>query len=135
MDTVDNIRKTLETHLGDTIGIPSVAYENVPFDKTATTEYVNSNLIITSRRPSARGPNPLMRYQGIFQMDVCVPLFQGSGGALGYVGVLLERFNGSTDILGVSQTVSIEYSEPADPYKQDPFYRYPVQVAWYAYGQ
>jgi hypothetical protein len=134
MPIIDDIRKALETHVSGAVGVPSIAYENAKFDKTAASEYVECSTVITSRRPSARGPNPLMRYQGLFQMTICVAVDEGTGDVSRYADILLSRFDGSTDITATSQAVSIEYSEPGDPYDRDPFYCYPVQVAWYAYG-
>ncbi len=134
MAIIDDIRVALETHLAATTGIPDVAYENVRFDKEAVTEYIECTNTITSRRPSVRGPNPLMRYQGLLQMTLCVPVNQGTGVVARYADTLLARFDGSSDLTATSQAVSIEYSELGDGYDRDPFYCLPVQVAWYAYG-
>lgn len=135
MPIMDDIRNALEVHLSGTSGIPSlIGYENARVSKDATDEQIQTHLIPTSRRPAVRGPNPQMRYQGLYEMTVCVPVNTGSGTALGYVDTLLSRFDGSTDIAGSSVTVSIEYAEVGDPYDRDPFYCIPVQVAWYVYS-
>ena len=86
-------------------------------------------------RPAVRGPNPSKRYQGLYVMTVCVPEAKGAGAALDLADSLLARFAGSSDIVGVAATVSIEYSEAQTGYMEPPFYCLPVAVAWYAYAQ
>jgi hypothetical protein len=134
MSIVNDIRATLDGALNAASSLPDIAFEEVPFEQNAGTPHLRVKFFLTSRRPAVRGPNPQHRYQGLYQITVAVPSDRGTGEALDYVDLLLTEFDGSSDISG-TPTVSIEYAETGTPFKDDPFYCIPVQIAWYAYGQ
>lgn len=135
MAITETIRSTLETHLSGTSSIPSIIeYLNVKTAKDATDEHVRTKLYITSRVPAVRGPNPQMRYQGLYVATVCVPVGKGSKSALDYVDTLLARFDGSTNIVGASLTISVERAEVGIPYEEGAFYCVPVEITWYVYS-
>lgn len=135
MPIINDIRATLDTALSATSDIPAIAFENAPFEQNAGTPYLRTAFFLTSRRPAVRGPNPQHRYQGLYQITVCVPSDQGTGDAFEIADLLMTEFDGSTDVVGSNTTVSIEYSELGAVFYDDPFYCVPVQVAWYVYAQ
>lgn len=134
MPIVNDIRATLDTALAAVSNLPDLAFENAPFEQNAGTPHLRTAFFLTSRRPAVRGPNPQHRYQGLYQVTVCVSADQGTGSALEYADLLLTEFDGSSDIEG-TVTVSVEYAELGSPFFDDPFYCVPVQIAWYVYAQ
>jgi len=135
MPIVNDIRATLDTALNDASSLPSIAFENAPFEQLADTPHLRTSFFLTSRRPAVRGPNPQHRYQGLYQVTVAVPTDTGTGDALDYADLIMTEFDGSTDIIGSEVTVSIEYAELGTPVFSEPFYLVPVQIAWYVYAQ
>lgn len=159
MTIINDIRACLDTHLSGTVGIPTIARQNVPFEPTTGTSYVKADLIPTSRRPSVRGLNPQQRYDGLYSLLICTPEAMGSGAGYEFADLLLDRFNATTDIiytnptdailqenndnllledtglllLGSPTIVSIDYSEVRTSFLDSPFYCTPVTVAWYTY--
>ena len=134
MPIVNDIRATLDTELSGVSGLPSIAYENAPFDQEAGNDHLRVAFFLTSRRPAVRGPNPQHRYEGLYQVTVAVPSDTGTGDALDYADLIMTAFDGSSDIEGASVTVSIEYAELGTPVFDEPFYLLPVQIAWYVYS-
>jgi len=134
MAIYDDIREALDSELAAQSGLPTIFFENVPSEASSPTAYLSTRMFFTSRRPSVRGPNPQMRYEGIYRIIVCVPKRSGTGDALGYAETLTTAFDGSTDIEGANQTVSIDFTELASPFEQEPYWCLPVDVNWYTYG-
>jgi hypothetical protein len=134
MPILNDIRATLDTALNAASGLPSIAFENAPFDQVAGTPHLRTQFFLTSRRPAVRGPNPQHRYQGLYQVTVAVPSDTGTGTALEYADLILTEFDGSSDVVGADVTVSIEYAETGTQVFDEPFYLLPVQIAWYVYA-
>lgn len=135
MPIVNDIRATLDTALNAASELPTIAFENAPFEQNAGTPHLRVAFFLTSRRPAVRGPNPQHRYQGLYQVTVAVPSDRGTGDALDYADLIMTEFDGSSDVVGSEVTVSIEYSELGTPVFSEPFYLVPVQIAWYVYAQ
>ena len=134
MTVTNSIREALDSHLAATQNIPIVVYENTPYDQIPDTPHIRVQFLPTSRRPAVRGPNPQNRHQGLYTMTVCIPVEYGTGTGLEIADTLMERFNGSTDVVGMDLTVSLEYSEAEGSFEDEPFYCTPVQVGWYVYN-
>lgn len=160
MTTINDIRACLDTHLTNTVGIPAIARQNVPFEPTTGTAFIKADFIPTSRRPAVRGLNPQQRYDGLYSILICTPEGLGSGAGYDIADILLERFNATTDItytnpfdgilqentddllkednfrllLGTPTIVSIDFSEVRTSFLDSPFYCTPLTVAWYCYN-
>ena len=131
-----DIRAALEVHLSNKQGLPSIAYENVPFSPTTGQSYIQCRYIPTLRRPAVRGLNPQQRYDGVFQMLVYSPEGTGPATAEGYVETLLEAFEATTKINYTGSetiTVSIDYAERQQGFLDTPWYYIPVDIGWYTY--
>ena len=133
MPITNDIRAALDSKLASLSGLPPVVFTNQDFDENAGDDYISVSFSLTSRRPAVRGPNPQMRYQGLYTVTVCVPTDIGAGRAIGHVDKIMGAFDGSTDVVGPSKTVSIEYAEPGAAFYRGAFYCMPVQIAWYIY--
>jgi len=134
MPIMNDIRATLDTALAAVSGLPSIAFENAPFDQVAGTPHLRTSLFLTSRRPAVRGPNPQHRYQGLYQVTIAIPTDKGTGSAFDYADLIMTNFDGSSDIIGSDVTVSIEYAELGAQVFDEPFFILPVQIAWYVYA-
>lgn len=134
MPILNDIRATLDSALANLSGLPNIAFENAPFEQVAGQPHLRTALFLTSRRPAVRGPNPQMRYQGLYQITVAVPTDRGTGDAFDYADLILTEFDGSTDVIGSDVTVSIEYAELGGQVFDEPFFLLPVQIAWYVYA-
>lgn len=134
MAILDDIREAFDSALAGASGLPSVVYENTPSAVDSDDTFLTTQLFFTSRRPAVRGPSPQMRYQGLYRVTVCVPQRAGTGAALTTAEAIMALFDGSTDIVGAQVTVSIEYAEMAPTFEDEPFYCFPVDIAWYIYA-
>jgi len=134
MTVTNSIREALDSHLAATPDIPRVVFENTPYEQIPDTPHIRVQFFPTSRRPAVRGPTPQHRHQGLYSMTVCVPVEYGTGAGLEIVDRLMQRFNGSTNVVGVDLIVSVEYSEAEGSFEEEPFYCTPVRVGWYVYN-
>lgn len=131
----DDIREALEVKLSNTSNLPSqIAWENVKFSPTTGTAYLETRLVPTTRRPSVRGLNPQMRYDGFLRILVYVPENEGPATADGYANTLIEAFEATTDLSANGTFVSIDYAERAQGITQSPWYYIPVEIGWYTYA-
>jgi len=128
------IRATLEKRLADTIGVPSIAWENVNFTPTTGTPYIKPMFQPTSRRPAVMGLNPQQRIQGIFTILCYYPENAGPGASQSLVDTLVDRFDATTDVTLSGTTVSLDYAEQNPSYSNAPWYVTPVTVGWYIYN-
>jgi len=133
MTIINDIRACLDTHLSGTVGIPSIARQNVPFEPTTGTPFVKADLVPTSRRPAVRGLNPQQRYDGLYSLLICTPEGLGPGAGYDIADLLLDRFNATTDISNAGLIISVDYSEVRTSFLDSPFYCIPVTVGWYVY--
>ena len=133
MTIINDIRACLDTHLSGTVGIPTIARQNVPFEPTTGTSFVKADMIPTSRRPAVRGLNPQQRYDGLYSLLICTPEGLGPGAGYDIADLLLARFEATTDITNAGLTISVDYSEVRTSFLDSPFYCTPITVAWYCY--
>lgn len=131
----DDIREALDSELNGLSGLPSIFFENAPSEQSTPTAYLTTRTFFTSRRPAVRGPNPQNRYEGIYRITICVPKRSGTGQALRYAETLTTAFDGSSDIVGSNKTVSIDFTELATSYEEEPYWCLPVDVNWYVYDR
>lgn len=134
MTIINDIRACLDTHLSGTVGIPTIARQNVPFEPTTGTSFVKADMIPTSRRPAVRGLNPQQRYDGLYSLLICTPEGLGPGAGYDIADLLLARFEATTDISNAGLTISVDYSEVRTSFLDSPFYCTPITVAWYCYA-
>lgn len=134
MTIINDIRACLDTHLSGTVGIPTIARQNVPFEPTTGTTFVKANLVPTSRRPAVRGLNPQQRYDGLYSLLICTPEGLGPGAGYDVADLLLDRFDATTDISNAGLIISVDYSEVRTSFLDSPFYCTPVTVGWYVYN-
>lgn len=134
----NDIRAALESHLAGTPGLPDIAYENVAFEPVTGTSFLKVQYLPTVTRPSVRGLNPQLRYQGVFSVTVFAPEGQGPATADDYANKVVDAFAATTDISftnGDAETiiVSIDYAERQQGMIDSPWYFVPINIGWYIY--
>ena len=134
-----DIRAALETKLSTVTDIPDISYENVSYDRTNGTSYVETFFVPQSRRPAVRGLNPQQRYGGVFTVVCYAPEGNGPGAADELADKVLEAFEATTDVSytnGDDETfvVSIDYAEREGGGLDTPFYYVPVNIGFYIYN-
>ena len=134
----NDIRAALETHISNTANLPTIAYENVAFEPTTGTSFIQVRYMPTSTRPAVRGLNPQLRYQGVFYVIVSTPEGNGPSTADDYANKVINAFQVTTDISftnAQSQTikVSIDYAERQQGLIDSPWYHVPISIGWYIY--
>lgn len=134
MSIYDNIRAALETKLSNTVGIPTIAYENVKFEPTTGTPFVRCQLVPAIRRPAVRFTNPQQEYTGSFLVMCYVPENQGPNAADTLANTIIDEFDATTDINDAGIILSIRYAERRPGYNQSPWYVVPVDISWYIYN-
>ena len=134
----NDIRAALETHISTTANLPTIAYENIAFEPTTGTSFIRVQYLPTVTRPSVRGLNPQLRYQGVFAVTVFTPEGNGPSTADDYVNKVIDAFQATTDISftnAQSETIklSIDYAERQQGLIDSPWYYVPINIGWYIY--
>jgi len=132
-----HIRRALEVEL-DNQSIATVAYENVSFNPTTGTSFLQPVFTPTIRRPAVMGTGPQQRYQGIFRVLCHAPEGAGPSVADELANSVINAFEAHTDISynTGSETikVSISYAERSAGLLDTPWYIIPVNIGWYIYN-
>jgi hypothetical protein len=128
-----DVRRVMETQLAETLNMPTLVFQNTTFNPDPTVAYVHCQLSPGNRRPASRGPNPQMRLEGYFIMNVCGVKNSGAGCNADVAQRLIERFEGSTDLVSGDVRVGINYAELGINYEDTTHFCTPVVVSWYAY--
>lgn len=128
------IREVFESRLSGIAGIPTIAWENVSFDPSTTSPYVQPRMVPTVREPAVRGLNPQMFYQGYYLFDVYSPEGTGPSVADDIADLIIESFEATTDITDGTTIVPLRYAERDLGVKEGAFYKVSVRVGWYYYS-
>ena len=134
MTVMNEIRAALENHLRTMSGVPPIATPNMKYDPAENTTFVRAQFVPRTRRPDVRGPQPIQRYEGFYNLLVCAPTYAGEGAGLSMADTLLQRFDATTDISRGGVIVRIDYAEVGLSYLDTPFFCTPVVVSWYTYN-
>jgi len=134
-----DIRAALETKLIAVSGIPAISHENVSYERTSGTSYVETSFLPTARRPAVRGLNPQQRYDGVFRVVCYTAEGNGPGAADELADKVLEAFEATTDVSYTNSSdetfvVSIDYAEREGGGLDTPFYFVPVNIGFYIYN-
>ena len=134
-----DIRAALETKLAAVSGIPAISHENVSFNRTNGTSYVETFFVPQSRRPAVRGLNPQQRYGGVFTVVCYAAEGNGPGAADEIADKVLNAFEATTDVSYTNSDtetilVSIDYAEREGGGLDTPFYYVPVNIGFYIYN-
>jgi hypothetical protein len=137
MNFYRRIRRALEVHLENTPQIPYIFWENTSKENLIATAHVEPNFIPLRKRAVEIGPNPMERYDGIFQVIAYAPLNDGPAAVEDIAGLILDRYRPSgilIDTIGQdTAVVRIEYSEAGEAYEDRGCNALPLNIGWYSF--
>lgn len=137
MSNVQDIRRALEKKLNSISGLPSIAWENVPFNAEGSSSFIRASLTIAEMRPSSVGVNSQILYRGLFLLDVFYrqnqPTNAGTATPDSIADTIISNFQYATELIENSKTVRIRFAERSGAVQDPPWYFVPVAITWYAY--
>ena len=135
MSSYDEIESVLDSELHGVANLPAIFPSNsIPGEPDPHLSHIWTQFIPTGRQPSARGPNPLMRYDGLYIINVCTPRFIGTQKSRELVELVLTKFGGPFPIGEGGFRVTIPEADREPGFDRDPHYCVPVVVSWYCYA-
>lgn len=135
MDTYDKILAVLDHNLDTTDNLPNVVFENTrPVEQPYGSEFIWTQFSPVERFPSARGPDPLMRYSGLYFINVCTPQNEGTKRSRDIVTSVLSTFKGASHASLNDFHVTIESSRQEAGFKMENHFCVPVVVDWYCFA-
>ena len=90
-DSID-IRRALEKRLSEITDIPSIAYENVPFEPTAGANWIRAVVAPFNRVNASIGTSSQKRHQGFFRVEVFIPDNKAAFDAEELADIIIEEF-------------------------------------------
>lgn len=130
---MNTLRAALETRLVATTGIPAVVLPNKRYERDPNSAFTRAQFTPTFRRPDVRGPNPMLRIDGLYLITICHPMNLGEGPGLITADILLARFKATSDISFTGGKIGINYAELGVGFPDTPFFCTPVVVSWFTY--
>jgi len=113
--------------------LPPIAFQNVSFDQRSDEVFIKAQFTPTSRRPSARGPDPQMFYMGLYNLLVCTTEDIGAGPGVDIAESIVETLDATKSATYGGIIVRIEYAEIGLSYPDPPHYYTPITISWYSY--
>ena len=86
------VRRLFESRIKDNWTATSVAYENIPFEPTLGQNFISLHTLFSDGSQISLGDTALNRWLGMFQIDVFVPLNQGTQSGWTMVDTILTLF-------------------------------------------
>ena len=106
MSTHTNIQIALETHLNTITGSPSIAWPNTEFTPEQGTVFLEPMLLpIVS---SIEALNYNLTYQGIYQVNIYVPVEKGSATLNLWADRITDLFISDRTLTGGADTINIQ---------------------------
>jgi hypothetical protein len=135
MSSYDDIQATLDVTLNGISDLPSLVFENLrPEDQPFGSEFIWTQFEPIAREPSARGPDPLMRYSGFFVVNICIPQNTGNKRTRALVDKVLATFKGANHVSHDGFHLTIESSRQETGFKLENHFCVPVTIDWYCYA-
>lgn len=133
-DITSEIRRLLETHLSNVVGIPDIAWENVEFEPTTGTSFIKPTILQTIRRPSCAGPNPEHYYQGLFILECSTPNNEGPSASDDLTKLVIDAFDTTTIITDGTYSVQIRRAERTQGVTEGPWRKTIANISWFTYN-
>ena len=112
---ISSIRAAFVTKLQTFTGLPSVAWENVPFTPVTGITYIQPFLLPGEPFQAEIGTNGANRHSGVYQISIFAPTGGGMAATNTLAGSLCDHFKRGTSLTygGVTVTVQKAYPSPA----------------------
>ena len=132
MGVFSNIQRALDTRLNQLIDRPFIAWPNTKFAPTAGASYIRPTLI--QAKSELYTLNDVHMNQGIYQIDIYVPLEKGLNSALSLMDAIAEHFEEERSLVVGDDTVHIQQITPGDSERQDAWYRVYLEINYLCYS-
>lgn len=138
MTDTQDIRRALENRLnaGSYTGITNstdIAWENVNYDPTAKSVWLQPRLVIDEQLPSVIGTGLAVRWTGRFLINCYTKENLGTATLDDLADDVLAQFPYGTQLTENSKTVNIRFAQRGSAIHDSPFYFCQVSLTWYAY--
>lgn len=131
MTFFSDTRKALEARLDSLSGKPPIAWENVTFTPTENTTFIAPFLLPSPSVLAAL--NGLQEDQGIFQVDVYIPLEKGTAALNTLADSISNHFKGQRLTSG-SATVEIRACSYRFQGREDAWYKGIIEINYLCYS-
>lgn len=133
----DKIQAALEVKASAIVGIPKIVFDNMKYDPTTGTTYIQSRFIPTNRTMKVVGVDQTNKpfwqeYHGIYQLLIHAPEGSGSRETNTLVNTICDVFEATTDLEFNGVYVTIKKVERARGINETPWYKTPVNIYWYS---
>lgn len=128
------IRSALTARLQTLSGLPSVAWENVPFTPTAGSMYLKPSLLPGEPVQAELGTNGLNMHTGLYQISVFAPAGAGVAAVNTLVNAICDHFKRGTELTYGGITVRMVKAFPSPMMQETDWIQIPITVMWRAYA-
>lgn len=134
MSIMASIREALETQLNSTVGIPTIAWENVLSDPAEGDAFIAAKFAPNSSQLETLGPNGVIEHRGLFTLGIHYPANTGPQAADAMVDTLMDRFAPGTSLTAGGIVVRVRRCQRVFSANSDgAWYMVPLTVSWYAF--
>lgn len=127
-----DVRSALRQQLKTLSGLPSVEWEDRPFEPVVGTSYFREKLIPGNSGLKSIGPNGRIQHDGVWLLDVFVPSGKGSKEADDYAEAIMLAFAPGRELVYNGQLVRIRQAYRSSGRPEADWYQVPVTVVWWA---
>jgi hypothetical protein len=129
-----NIREALESTLDAMTGIPEIVWENMHYEPTIGTPYLEVLFSPNNRRNACVGVNSPIYNGGLFFIDLFYPENEGPQDADSVAESILTAFEAGSILTANSTTVHIRFAKRDEALRDSPWYHVPITISWYSYN-
>lgn len=128
------IRSALTARLQSLSGLPSVAWENVPFTPTAGSMYLKPSFLPGEPVQAEIGTNGQNMHTGLYQISVFAPAGAGVASVNTMVNAICDHFKRMTELTYGGVMVRLIKSFPSPMMQETDWIQIPITVIWRAYA-
>lgn len=128
------IRSALTARLQTLSGLPSVAWENVPFTPTAGSMYLKPSFLPGEPVQAEIGTYGQNMHTGLYQISVFAPAGTGVASLNTLRDALCDHFKRGTELIYSGVTVRLIKAFPSPMMQETDWVHIPITVMWRAYA-
>ena len=128
------ISAALSTHLSTMPSLPSVAWENAPFDPVAGTVYLSENYLPATTTEVGLADDSSNQFIGVYQISVHASAGAYKLEAQTLADSVVAHFSRGTLLTYDAQNVRIEVSSIANAIQDGDRYMIPVSINWRSFA-
>ena len=110
-----------------------VVYSNDDYTSVAGTPYIQTYMLFTEPFQASLGTSGFQRYEGIFQIDVHVPIGNSRILLDPILAEIRDDYKRGTTLTNANIRVECKRAWESTPYNGEGWYVTPINIRWYAY--